>query len=108
MSAPFGTYFIDRDQPPVSPEEVDVVRAFHELYYRRWLMQGADTITLSWFGHKVAKLWSTADEGYLKQLGSAGRFSRRSSTPIRSRHMASICTAVNRRGWPCTAATATG
>jgi cephalosporin hydroxylase len=55
MSAPFGTYFIDRDQPPMSPEEVKVVRAFHELYYRRWLMQGADTIMLSWFGHKVAK-----------------------------------------------------
>jgi cephalosporin hydroxylase len=49
-----GTYFIDRDQPPLSAEEADVVRRFHDLYYRRW-SAGADTINLSWFGHQLLK-----------------------------------------------------
>jgi len=55
MSAPLGTYFVDRDQPPLSPKEAEVVRAFQDLYYRRWLEYGADTIDLSWFGHRVLK-----------------------------------------------------
>jgi cephalosporin hydroxylase len=55
MFAPLGTYFVDRDQPPLSLQEAEVVREFHELYYRRWLAQGADTINLSWFGHHVLK-----------------------------------------------------
>jgi len=55
MIAPLGTYFLDRDQPELSSEEAEVVREFHDLYYRRWLTQGADTINLSWFGHKLLK-----------------------------------------------------
>jgi len=55
MTAPFGTHFIDRDQPPLSSEEAEVVRRFHDLYYRRWSSQGADTINLSWFGHLLLK-----------------------------------------------------
>jgi cephalosporin hydroxylase len=55
MSAPLGTYFVDRDQPPLSPKEAEVVREFQDLYYRRWLEYGADTIDLSWFGHRVLK-----------------------------------------------------
>src|SRR5205814_6833606 len=43
VNAPLGAYFVNRDQPSLSPEEVQIVRRFHELYYRRWLEQGADT-----------------------------------------------------------------
>ena len=51
--------FCDRDQPPLSSDEAEVVRQFHDLYYRRWLAgrendeEGADTLNLSWFGHHV-------------------------------------------------------
>jgi len=55
MIAPLGTYFVDRDQPPLSSEEGEVVREFQDLYLRRWLEQGADTVNLSWFGHRVLK-----------------------------------------------------
>jgi len=55
MSVRTGTYFPDRDQPVLSAEALDVVRRFHDLYYRRWLKHGADTINLSWFGHRVYK-----------------------------------------------------
>jgi cephalosporin hydroxylase len=54
MTEPLGTYFVDRDQPPVNPEEAQIVERFHELYYRRW-QASADTINLSWFGHKLLK-----------------------------------------------------
>jgi cephalosporin hydroxylase len=54
MIASLGTYSLDRDQPPLSSDERQVVRQFHDLYYRRWL-QGADTINLSWFGYEVLK-----------------------------------------------------
>jgi cephalosporin hydroxylase len=54
MIAPLGIYFLDRDQPPLSSEEAEVVNKFHDLYYRRW-SEGADTINLSWFGHKLLK-----------------------------------------------------
>jgi cephalosporin hydroxylase len=50
-----GTYFIDRDQPPLSSDESEVVRQFHDLYYRRWRLGGADTINLSWFGYETRK-----------------------------------------------------
>ncbi|HVQ10807.1 MAG TPA: CmcI family methyltransferase [Methyloceanibacter sp.] len=40
--------------PPLSSEEDEIVRRFHDLYYRRWLA-GADTINLSWFGHQLLK-----------------------------------------------------
>lgn len=52
---PPDSYFVDRDQPPLSSEEVEVVRRFHDLYYRRWMLNGADTINLSWFQHELKK-----------------------------------------------------
>jgi cephalosporin hydroxylase len=55
MLAELGHHFIDRDQPALTLEELEVVRRFHELYYRRWVTQGADTISLSWFGYEVLK-----------------------------------------------------
>lgn len=55
MLTPLGTYFVDREQPPLSSGEAEVVRQFHDLYYRRWLAQVADTINLSWFGYQVFK-----------------------------------------------------
>lgn len=55
-SAPLvGTYFVDRDQPPLLPEQAETVRRFHDLYYRRWFGGGGDTINLSWFGHETLK-----------------------------------------------------
>jgi cephalosporin hydroxylase len=54
MSAKLGTFFPNRDQPELPAEETEIVRKFHNLYYRRWLA-GADTINLSWFGHLLLK-----------------------------------------------------
>jgi cephalosporin hydroxylase len=54
MSVEAGPYFVEGEQPPLSPAEDEIVRRFHELYYRRWLA-GADTINLSWFGHQLLK-----------------------------------------------------
>jgi cephalosporin hydroxylase len=51
----FGNYFLDRDQPSLSSEEIEVVSKFHDLYYRRWLKDGADTKNLSWFGYELIK-----------------------------------------------------
>src|SRR5215211_7606043 len=50
-----GDYFVDRDQPLLSVEEEEVIRQFHDLYYRRWLRASADTINLSWLGYQVLK-----------------------------------------------------
>src|SRR5438034_986393 len=55
MISPLGTYFLDRDQPPLSSKEAEVVCRFHDLYYRRWMAGGADTINLSWFGYELLK-----------------------------------------------------
>lgn len=55
MTTRIGNYFPDRDQSPLSSEDVEIVRRFHELYYRRWLGEGSDTINLSWFGHQLLK-----------------------------------------------------
>jgi cephalosporin hydroxylase len=55
MTTPVGSYFPDRDQSLLSAEDADIVRRFHELYYRRWLSGNSDTINLSWFGHQVLK-----------------------------------------------------
>jgi cephalosporin hydroxylase len=55
MSYPFGTRFIDRDQPPLTAEENALIDRFHDLYYRRWQRYGGDTIDVSWFGHIVRK-----------------------------------------------------
>lgn len=52
-----GAYFAGRVQSPLSSEEAEVVRRFHELYYRRYrgAEDGANTINLSWFGHHLMK-----------------------------------------------------
>ena len=55
MTVSPGSYLVDRDQPELSTEEIEIVRRFHELYYRNWIAKGADTINLSWFGHHVLK-----------------------------------------------------
>jgi cephalosporin hydroxylase len=54
MTVQIGSFFPDRSQPPLSPAEDEIVRRFHDLYYRRW-QAGADTINLSWFGHLILK-----------------------------------------------------
>ncbi len=53
--APVGTFFAERKQPQLSPDQVSLVNQFHDLYYRRWLSGDADTINLSWFGFRVLK-----------------------------------------------------
>jgi cephalosporin hydroxylase len=55
MNPAIGNYLVEADQPELSAEEKSVVAQFHDLYYRRWLHQAADTINLSWFGYRVAK-----------------------------------------------------
>lgn len=55
MTTPLGNYFPDRDQSPLSSSDVEIVHRFHDLYYRRWLAGGSDTITLSWLGHQILK-----------------------------------------------------
>jgi cephalosporin hydroxylase len=55
MTIPIGRYFLDRDQPALSLEEAQVVQRFQDLYHRRWLNQGADTVNLSWFGYETVK-----------------------------------------------------
>jgi cephalosporin hydroxylase len=55
MIAPLGNYFIDRDQGELSSEEEEIVREFHQLYYRLWLERRVDTNTLSWFGYEMMK-----------------------------------------------------
>jgi cephalosporin hydroxylase len=54
MSFPIGAMVIDRDQPPLTGEEAEIISRFHDLYYRRWLA-GGNTIDVSWFGHVVRK-----------------------------------------------------
>jgi cephalosporin hydroxylase len=49
-----GPYVVNRDQPPLSAEQTEVIRRFHDLYYRRW-GAGGDTINLSWFGYETLK-----------------------------------------------------
>ena len=36
MTVQIGNYVVDRDQPPLSPDEPETVDRFHDLYYRRW------------------------------------------------------------------------
>jgi cephalosporin hydroxylase len=55
MSFDIGQKFYDRDQPPLTPEEKDVVSRFHDLFYEHWRQRGGDTINLSWFGYEVRK-----------------------------------------------------
>ncbi|MEA2898709.1 MAG: hypothetical protein QOJ84_4324 [Bradyrhizobium sp.] len=55
MSLPIGSFFPDRDQPPLSSEEREIVNRFHDLYYRRWLTLHADTKNVSWFGYRMIK-----------------------------------------------------
>lgn len=49
-----GANTVDRDQPPLTAEETEIIHRFHDLYYRRWLA-GGDTINLSWFGYAILK-----------------------------------------------------
>jgi cephalosporin hydroxylase len=49
-----GPYVVNREQPALSTEQSEVVRQFHDLYYRRWTA-GGDTINLSWFGYETLK-----------------------------------------------------
>jgi cephalosporin hydroxylase len=49
-----GSFVVDRDQPVPSSADAGLVERFHALYYDRW-QGGADTITLSWFGHQTLK-----------------------------------------------------
>jgi cephalosporin hydroxylase len=51
---PAGPYVVDSEQPPLSSGDAETVNRFHDLYYQRWV-KGADTINLSWFGHRVWK-----------------------------------------------------
>ena len=55
MIAPSGNFFVDREQADLSADEQEIVRKFHELYYRLWFEQRADTHTLSWFGYEMMK-----------------------------------------------------
>ena len=55
MTVDIGKYFVDREQPPLTSSEQEIVHRFHDLYYRRWKASKADTINLSWFGHQVWK-----------------------------------------------------
>ena len=55
MTVPPGNFFVDRDQAEVPAEEQEIVRKFHELYYRLWFEHRVDTHTLSWFGHEMMK-----------------------------------------------------
>jgi cephalosporin hydroxylase len=50
-----GNHFVERDQPSLTPDDIDVVHRFHELYYTNWLKREADTKNLSWFGYKLMK-----------------------------------------------------
>lgn len=54
VTADIGSHVVEREQPPLAPAEVEIVRGFHELFYRRW-QSGADTINLSWFGNQTLK-----------------------------------------------------
>src|SRR5215204_6147628 len=54
MTIPLGSRFLDRDYPPLSPQQHEIISRFHDLYYRRWLA-GGDTICLSWFGYELLK-----------------------------------------------------
>jgi cephalosporin hydroxylase len=54
MIPPIGDFFVNREQPSMSSAETEVVRQFHDLYYRLW-SAGADTINLSWLGHELLK-----------------------------------------------------
>jgi cephalosporin hydroxylase len=54
MPVRIGSYSLDRDQPPLSADEEELLRRFHDLYYRRW-QGGGDTLNLSWLGYPVVK-----------------------------------------------------
>jgi cephalosporin hydroxylase len=50
-----GRYIPDAEQPPLSIEQAEVVRRFHDLTYRRWHLEQADTLNVSWFGYRAIK-----------------------------------------------------
>jgi cephalosporin hydroxylase len=55
MVTKIGQYFVDKPQPELTAEERLLVDQFHDLYYRRWLVDHADTKNLSWFGYLLFK-----------------------------------------------------
>jgi cephalosporin hydroxylase len=55
MSFAIGKNVYDRDQPPVTPAESEIVDQFHNFYYRRWRQDRGDTINLTWFGYEIRK-----------------------------------------------------
>jgi cephalosporin hydroxylase len=54
MTLTIGPECIDRDQPALSADEVDLVNRFHDLVYRKWV-SGSDTLWLNWFGFRLVK-----------------------------------------------------
>jgi cephalosporin hydroxylase len=50
-----GDHVCDRDQPPLSIEEENIVSRFNDLYFQHWIKGGADTIKLSWMGYELLK-----------------------------------------------------
>jgi cephalosporin hydroxylase len=54
--APFspGSFRPAPSGPPLTAEDREVIRRFHELYYRRWT-QGGETISIGWLGHETLK-----------------------------------------------------
>lgn len=54
MAFPIGPYLVDRQQPPLSADEQELLQRFHDLYYQRW-QGGADTLNLSWLGYELVK-----------------------------------------------------
>lgn len=55
MTQPLGNFFVDGDPAELSADEQEIVRHFHELYYRVWFEGRVDTHTLSWFGYEMMK-----------------------------------------------------
>lgn len=55
MTVRLGSYFPGGKRSSLSSEDEEIVRRFHDLYYRSWSADGADTINLSWFGYHLLK-----------------------------------------------------
>src|SRR5262245_12885665 len=55
VTFPAGSYSALREQPPLSDEDAETVRRFHQLFYERWRITHGDTISLTWFGHLLYK-----------------------------------------------------
>ena len=49
-----GAFRPSSSGPALTPGDRDVIRRFHELYYRRW-SEGGGTISIGWLGHETLK-----------------------------------------------------